>query len=290
MLESSLEFFRCVRCGSKLELDVFKLDREIEEGLLECKKCNLIFPILQKIPILWDDFSDYLSNHKVLSGILYKSITSESLRKFVKYSLSKTDKFNNDSTITEKRWSLIYQNSRCSKFYSHIKNNLDFITHSNFVLEHGCSIGIMTSWLSDSHQMVFGIDRSFDALLYAKKSYKHNLDYAVADSLSDVFGKFQFDLILALNVLELIEPTLFLKQTSAQITSGYLVITDPYDFDRGVSSVKTSFDEFTLRTNLEYAGFKILPKTSKPSFIPWNLKVNPRATLNYKVDLVIGKK
>ena len=290
MLESSLEFFRCVRCGSKLELDVFKLDREIEEGLLECKKCNLIFPILQKIPILWDDFSDYLSHHKVLSGILYKSITSENLRKFVKYSLSKIVKFNNDSTITEKRWSLIYQNSMGSKFYSYIKNNLDFITNSNFVLEHGCSIGIMTSWLSDSRQMVFGIDKSFDALLHAKKSYKHNLDYAVADSLSDVFGKFQFDLILALNVLELIEPALFLKQISTQITSGYLVITDPYDFDRGVSSVKSPFDEFTLRTNLEYAGFQILPKTRKPSFIPWNLKVNPRATLNYKVDLVIGKK
>lgn len=290
MLESSLEFFRCVRCGSKLELDVFKLDKEIEEGILECKKCNLIFPILQKIPILWDDFTEYLSNHKVLSGILYKSVTSENLRRFVKSSLSKIDKFNNDLTATEKRWSLIYQNSRDSKFYSHVKNNLDFITNSNSVLEHGCSIGIMTSWLADSHQMVFGIDRSFSALSHAKKHYKHNLDYAVADSLSDTFGKFQFDLILALNVLELIEPTLFLKQISAQISSGYLVITDPYDFDRGTNSVKTPFNEFTLRTNLNDAGFKILPKTRKPSFIPWNLKVNPRATLNYKVDLVIGQK
>jgi len=290
MLESSLEFFRCVRCGSKLELDVFKLDKEIDEGIMECKKCNLLSPILQKIPILWDDFSEYLSHRKVLSGIIYKSITSEKLKNFVKSSLSKINKFNNDQTALEKRWSLIYQNSKGSKFYSYVKNNLNFITHSNFVLEYGCSIGIMTSWLADSHQMVFGIDKSFSALSYAKKYYKNNLDYAVADSLSPIFGKLQFDLILALNVLELIEPTIFLKQMSKQISSGYLVITDPYDFDRGINSVKTSLDESTLRSNLENLGFKIMPKTSKPSFIPWNLKLNPRTTLNYKVDLVMGKK
>jgi len=290
MLESSLEFFRCVRCGSKLELDVFKLDKEVEEGILECKKCNLIFPIIQKIPILWNDLSEYLSHRKVLSGILYHSINSETLKKFVKSSLSRINKFNDDRTALEKRWSLIYQNNKDSKFYSHIKNNLNFITHSNFVLEYGCSIGIMASWLADSHKMVFGIDRSFSALSYAKKHYKNNLDYAVADSLSPIFGKLRFDLILALNVLELIEPTVFLQQVSKQISSGCLVITDPYDFDRGNSSVKTSLNESTLRTNLENLGFKIIPKTRKPSFIPWNLKLNPRTTLNYKVDLVMGKK
>jgi len=41
MLESSVTFFRCVRCGSKLELDVFKLDKEIEEELNNIKKYNL---------------------------------------------------------------------------------------------------------------------------------------------------------------------------------------------------------------------------------------------------------
>ena len=290
MLESSLEFFRCVRCGSKLELDAFQLDKEIVEGILECKNCNLMFPILQKIPILWDDFSEYLSHRKILCGIIYKSIISEKLKKFVKSSLSNISRFHDDRTALEKRWSLIYQNNKDSKFYLHVKNNLDLITSSNFVLEYGCSIGIMTSWLSDSHQTVFGIDRSFSALSHAKKYHKRNLDYAVADLLSPVFGKLQFDLIFALNVLELIEPAIFLKQISKQISSGYVVITEPYDFDRGTNSVKTPLDELTLRTTLENLGFKIMPKTRKPSFIPWNLKLNPRTTLNYKVDLVMGTK
>ena len=49
MHEFSLNFLRCVRCGSKLELDVFKKETEIDEGILECKKCTLCFPIIKKI-------------------------------------------------------------------------------------------------------------------------------------------------------------------------------------------------------------------------------------------------
>jgi len=289
MLEFSLEFLRCVRCGSKLELDIFQLDKEIEEGILECKKCKLTFPIIEKIPILWDDFSKYLSSRKILGGKLYQLTTSGKMKKFLKFSLSKTIRSSDDRTALEERWSKIYQNSKSSKFYSLIKKNLDSIK-SKLVLEHGCSIGIMTSYLADSHDMVFGIDRSFSALRYAKKSSRPNLDYIVADSLSPVFGKLQFDLVLALNVLELIEPLELLKHVSKQISKGYFVISDPYDFDRGVNSVRKSFDESTLRANMKNLGFKISTKTKKPSYLPWNLKLNPRAALNYKVDLLIGRK
>jgi len=290
MLESSIEFLRCVRCGAKLELGAFKLDKEIEEGILECKKCKLAFPIIGKIPILWDDFSRYLSHRKVLGGKLYRLANTEKMKNFLKYSLSKTVRVNDDRTALEDKWSEIYQNSKSSKFYSLVKKNLDHITKSKLVLEHGCSIGIMTSYLADSHDMVFGIDRSFSALRYAKKSSKDNLDYIIADSLSPVFGKLQFDLILALNVLELMDPIELLKHVSKQISAGHFVISDPYDFDRGINSVRKPLDESTVRMNLKNLGFKISTKTKKPSYITWNLKLNPRATLNYKVDLIIGKK
>ena len=290
MLESSLEFLRCVRCGSKLESDVFKIDKEIDEGILECKKCKLAFPVIAKIPIMWDDFSKYLSSHKTLSGKLYRLAKTVKLQKFLKSSLSKTIYSSDDRTALEERWSKIYQNSKKSKFYSSIKKNLDSLPKSKLVLEHGCSIGIMTSYLANSHDTVFGIDKSFSALQYAKKPFKDNLDYVVTDSLSPIFGKLQFNLILGLNVLELIEPIDFLKHVSKQITHGYFVISDPYDFDRGVNSVRKPFDESILRTKMTDFGFQISSKTKKPSQIPWNLKLNPRATLNYKVDLIIGKK
>ena len=38
MLESSLQFLKCVRCNSKLELITFKVGQEIEEGILECSQ------------------------------------------------------------------------------------------------------------------------------------------------------------------------------------------------------------------------------------------------------------
>jgi len=171
-----------------------------------------------------------------------------------------------------------------------IKKNLNSIPKSKLVLEYGYSIGTVTSSMSNNHDIVFGIDRSFNALRYAKKSSKNNLDYVIDNSLSPVFGKLQFDLILALNILELIEPLELSKHVSRQISTGYFVISDPYDFDRGTNSVKKPINETKLRTNLEQLGFKISSKTKKPSFMPWNLKLNSRATLNYKVDLVIGKK
>ncbi|MGY5152167.1 MAG: methyltransferase domain-containing protein [Candidatus Nitrosopumilus sp. bin_6a] len=290
MLESSLEFLRCVRCSSKLELVIFKLNKEIEEGILECRKCDLKFPIVEKIPIMWDDFDRYISSHKKLGGKLYRLVENQHLKKFLKSSLSKINSANEDRTELEDRWSKIYENSKNSKFYSLVKNNLVSLPKSEFVLEHGCSIGIMTSYLADSNKMVFGIDRSFSALQHAKRSHKNNLDYFIADSLSPVFGKLQFNLILALNVLELIEPLELLKHMSKQISSGYLVISEPYDFDRGTKSVRKPLDEYTLRTTVNDLGFKITTKTKNPSYLPWNLKLNSRATLRYKVDLIIGKK
>ena len=290
MLESSLQFLRCVRCGSKLELNAFKIDKEIEEGILECKKCNLEFPIIEKIPVLWDDFSQYLSSRKVLGGKLFRLVQTERLKKFLKSSLSKIVPVCDDRTALEERWSVIYQNSKSSKFYSLLKKNLHSMEKSNLVVEYGCSIGTMTSFLAERHEMVFGIDRSFAALRHAKLVCKNNLDYAVSDILSPVFGKSQFDLVLALNILELVEPMELLTHVSKQISSGYFVITDPYDFDRGANSVKKPLNETTLRMNLKNLGFKILPKTQIPSNVPWNLNLNSRATLNYKVDLVIAKK
>ena len=101
MLESTPEFLRCVKCHSKLELDAFKIKNEIVEGILECKKCKLVFPIIEKIPILWDDFSNYLSNRKILGGKLYQSATTEKMKSFLKSSLSKTV-FIDDRTFLKK--------------------------------------------------------------------------------------------------------------------------------------------------------------------------------------------
>ena len=169
MHEFSLNFLRCVRCGSKLDLDILKKETEIEEGFLECKKCRSCFPIIKKIPILWDDFSKYISERIALGGKLFNSASHDKMKKYLKHSLSNCRRKMDDRASLEKRWSKIYQNSQKSKFYSIIRNELDALPKSRLVLEYGCSIGAISSFLADANQNVFGIDRSFNAISVAKK-------------------------------------------------------------------------------------------------------------------------
>jgi len=287
--EFSLDYIRCVKCYSRLELEVFLNLKEIEEGMLECKKCNSLYPIIEKIPFLWNDFSDYLSSHRTLGGKLFNS-SSGRMKNFIKKSLTaKTPKIE-DRTDLEIRWTSIYQNNNRSGFYSTIKNELEKLPTSKLSLEYGCSIGTITDFLADSSKISFGVDGSFSALKIAQNESKDNLDYFVADLISTPFGTKKFDLIVALNLLELVEPTDFLNHVSEQIDKGCLILSDPYDYDRGKNSVKNQLDEKSLRKNLKNLGFKILKNTIEPSKIPWNLKLYARATLNYKVDLIIAKK
>lgn len=289
MHEPSLRYLKCPRCGTSLELEKLLESSEIEEGLLYCKKCKLCFPIISKIAILWDDFSNYISSRKVLSGRLYRLAITKNMKNFLKSSYSNV-KFKEDRTRLEDRWAKIYLNSRKSRFYSTIHRHIHSLPSSKLGVEYGCSIGIVTLHMSKKCSYVFGIDRSFSALQQAKKSSKKNIDYVVADTFSNTFGKLSFDLVIALNVLEIMEPTTLLKKISRQISNGTAIISDPYDFDRGVNSIKNPVNEKSIRQFMRDLEFKITSETKTSSEIPWNLKLHSRATLNYKVDLVIAKK
>jgi 2-polyprenyl-3-methyl-5-hydroxy-6-metoxy-1,4-benzoquinol methylase/uncharacterized protein YbaR (Trm112 family) len=281
----------CVKCGKKLALEILKKDTEIKEGFLFCAYCGLHFPIIDKIPILWDDFTNYLSNRPRLGGILYTKAATPKLKHYIKKSLGTITKNHTDVSLVEKRWSSIYEKNKKSSFYGMIKKSLDSISNSGMTLEHGCSIGIITQHLSESHSLVFGIDKSYHAIEIAKKSDSENLDYFVADSLSSPFGKMKFDSVIGLNLFEIIEPKILLESLSSQVRKGgSLIMSDPYDFERGEKSVKEPLYEKSIRNELVHLGFSISKETKKPTFLSWNLKLHKRATLQYKVDLIVGKK
>ena len=290
MLESTLKFIRCLKCNSNLNVEIYKDSNEIDEGILKCEKCQLKFPIIDKIPIMFIDFKKYVSEHRILSGKLYRLSSSNEMKKFLKSSLNNLSWSKVDKTKIEDRWAQIYSNNKKNKFYKTIEKYLELIPKSKLVLEYGCSIGIISEQLSNSSKMVFGVDKSFNAIQIAKKNKKSNADYFVSDFTATPFTNKKFDLIIALNVLELMEPNILLKQISKQISSGNIIISDPYDYERGINSVKHPVNEVLLRKNLRELKFKINKKTEKPSFIPWNLKLYDRASLNYKVDIVIAKK
>ena len=210
------------------------------------------------------------------------------LKSFVKNSLKKITDPSSDVIPLEKRWVITYKNSIKSKFYFHIKNSLKKLFKTDFALEHGCSIGYVTKYLATKHDTVFGIDQSFFAILEAKQNNFKNLDFFVANSLNNPFGQNKFGLIVGLNLLEIIEPLDLLNVLSNQ-ASGVILISDPYDFERGTNSVKHKVDSQSLRVELEKRGFVITQNTKKPQFLPWKLNINSRLDLHYKVDLIIAR-
>lgn len=288
MHETSLQYICCVKCGQSLELETFEKKNEIIEGLLTCVRCNGIYPIILSIPILVEDLSLFLSIRTKLGGYLLLHAKSPKIKLLIKKSLKNIKKIGDDTTDLEKNWVEIYKKSRPITFETKIKNTISKIPKCNFVVEHGCSIGTISEMIARCHGMVFGIDKSFFALLEAKKHKTKNTDFFLADSLSVPFGTMKFDLVVALNVLELVEPLKLLKTIGTQ-SRKFVMLSDPYDYDRGKNSVKIRLDGKTLRMKIKQMGFKLIAGTARPSFISWKLRVNPRLELNYKTDLILAR-
>jgi 2-polyprenyl-3-methyl-5-hydroxy-6-metoxy-1,4-benzoquinol methylase len=271
-------------------LDVFDETSEINEGFLFCNNCHIKFPIISKIPIMMENLSQFLTNRSSLGGLLFELSLTKAMKEFVKNTMSKIQKTENDFFQTEKRWTDIYLLNKKSSFYKNIKSHILKIPKKNFVVEYGSSIGIISNTLGLKHKHVFGIDTSFQALLEAKNKSPRNCEYILADLLHNPLGKKKFDLIVVLNMLELVEPLLLLKIVSKQISNGFIFLSDPYDYDRGKNSVKNPLDENQIRKILRQNKFQITKTTKKPSKINWNLKINDRTQLNYKVDIILARK
>ena len=189
----------------------------------------------------------------------------------------------------EVNWVKIYKNSKSSKLDLQVKHLIKKVPRCDFALEHGCSIGKISEILAKHTGMIFGIDKSFFALVEAKKRKIANSDFFLADSLSLPFGNKKFDLVVALNVLELIDPLDLLKTIDDQV-SRFVILSDPYDYERGKNSVKNRLNEKSMRKKLTQMDLKLILGTSKPNFIPWSLHVNARLELNYNVDLIFAKR
>ena len=290
MNQENSQFLFCVKCKGVLDLEILNESSEINEGFLYCKKCKLKFPIISKIPLMLENLSQFLENRPSLGGFLLKSAVTKSMKQFIKQILSKIKKNNNDFFLTEKRWTNIYIINKNSLFYKTIKSYLVKIPPKSFVVEYGSSIGIISNTMGKKHDRVFGIDTSFSALLEAKKKSPKTCEYILSDILRHPLGKNKFDLIIALNLFELVEPLSLLNTISSQIKNGLIFLSDPYDYDRGKNSVKYPLYENQIRKTLTKKKFIITKSTKTPSNIMWNLKINKRTNLVYKVDIISARK
>lgn len=285
----TMEYLRCINCRSDLSIESLVFDKEIQEGFLNCTKCVHCYPVISSVPFMLDDFSSYISIRVTLGGQLMLMAKSTKMKSFVKGVLGKVSNPSKDTSDLEENWSRIYKRSMRSKFYTRVKDSIQKFPRCDLVLEHGSSIGSMAREFAKRNSCVFGIDKSFYGILEAKRHQRKNSDFIVADSLNPPFGNQKFDLVVALNLLDIVEPSELLKIVSSQ-TRRFLVLSDPYDFERGKNSVKSKTNPDEIRSYLRNAGFKLIQRTINPSFIPWKLNMNPRLSLNYKVDLIIAQK
>ena len=158
MHENNSKLLFCVKCKGKLSLEILDEMIEINEGFFFCRKCQLTFPIISKIPILIENIDNFLKNRSSLGGLLYKSSSSSVMKKFMKKILTKTPKSETDFFDTEIRWTKIYLSNKNSNFYKNIQSEILKIPPKNFVIEYGSSIGIISNKISFHHKHIFGVD------------------------------------------------------------------------------------------------------------------------------------
>lgn len=288
MHELSSDFLRCVRCGGRLELEALVSGAEVIEGFLHCRQCSHLYPILSTVPVMWESTASYFAGRAKLGGELYLKSVHGRMQSYIKSCLSGLAPAVEDLSMQEKRWADIYRGSTRSKFYGAVRRELDRLQYEN-CLEHGSSIGTVLESAARSAEISFGVDRSFYAVREAKRLRRRGLDFFVADSLKHPFGERKFDLVLALNMLDIVEPTQLLSVAARQ-AGDLLLVSDPYDFERAGRTVKRAVDAERLRSIVRGLGFSLICGTERPCYIPWTLTINARTRLHYRVDMVVAER
>ena len=249
---------------------------------IRCVSCDTTYPVIAGIPVMCPDLEAYLeSRHSVGLQMMRLCKTSDA-RDIIQDAMPALP--SDGRGALERRWAAIYASSP-SNLYRRICEMLPSSALGS-ILEHGCSVGHLSGELCGRGSLV-GVDASFPALVMARRRHPDGL-YVLGDSAINLLHS-RFDTVVAMNMLEIVEPGTLLDMMATQ-TYRYMVVADPYDYSRGSRTVEKPLYARSLRKRVESLGFGIVAETASESYLDWTLRIGPRTTVQYMVDVVIAEK
>ncbi len=280
---------------------------ECIEGFLKCNICDSQFPIIQGVPIVLQNFHEYARRRIITYGKWIVHSKSSKLRDFlrsvgmkIRYPTS-NDLYEENNLLyraysynyhnyhfDDRLLSLLKKKIEPDNIYRMLrKKNLDL---SGIGLDIGCSFGSSTFELAKRLPFVFGVDLSFSFILEARKiihdKMLKNVEFIVSDAINLPFESKFFQCIIALNLVDRVNPLKLLDSINSCIKdNGKLILINPYHFVN--ENNNDQFDSIKIRKIVERHGYLI---NSNESYIPWIVKMNERSYLFYFVDLIVANR
>jgi SAM-dependent methyltransferase/uncharacterized protein YbaR (Trm112 family) len=288
---------------------------ECTEGFLKCEECDQIYPVIDGNAILLENVAEYVSSRPTLLGKWILSSKTAEVKEYLKalsstlikpnksqennlyevdgplyetYNWAQFD-FDSDDRFLSLLKHKLYPNDLYNKVVHSTATNLD-----GAALDLGCSSGFAAFQLAKKFAFVIGVDLSFSFVSEARRRMvslrQGNLDFIVADCLRPPFLPNKFDLVIALNIIELMDVEQLLDRIHKLLKEdAEVAFSSPYDYNR--TQLGSRVNPQSFRQLLQKSGFRVETKyVTGESFIPWTLKINERTYLFYYVDYLRARK